>query len=391
MYVDQNDNPVELHLNGYDFVFGSHPDIYIMKYDNYMPNFVNDSVFDAPALCNSESKPSNIHRARATLGLVNVLTPPKSEDPFDHFISYHKKVYASPQEYQYRRSVWEENAKFIEEHNAKEDKTYTVGMNHFGDYTMEEISQLFFPKPAGIDRATANKGATKYHEPTGIQLPSYVNWVEKGGVTKVKDQGICGSCWTFGTAGSIEGAYFAKTGKLVSLSEQQIVDCAWGTWVTGNSGCDGGFAGPAMQWIMDNGGMALEQTYKYLMFDHWCNADDKSSPVKLVGYVNVTEGSEEDLADAVAMMPVAVAIDVLPSFVFYTSGVYYDATCKNDINDLDHEVLAVGYGTTEDGQDYWLVKNSWSTHWGNEGFIMMARNRDNLCGIATQPNYPIVA
>jgi len=265
-------------------------------------------------------------------------------------------------------------------------------MNHLGDYTQEEVRSLLFPKPSGVDRTTLNSGASYYHQNSGKAIPSNVNWVTQGGVTKVKDQGVCGSCWTFGTSGAIEGAYFAKYGTLVSLSEQQIVDCSWGVWITGNSGCDGGFANYAMQWIMDNGGMALEQTYKYLMMDHWCNAADKSSPVKLIGYVNVTEGSEDDLADAVVLGPVAVAIDASqPNFYFYMSGVYYNANCKNDINDLDHEVLVVGYGTTEDGQDYWLVKNSWSTHYGNNGYIMMARNRGNNCGIATQANYPIVA
>jgi cathepsin L len=210
----------------------------------------------------------------------------------------------------------------------------------------------------------------------------------------VKDQGVCGSCWTFGTAGSIEGAYFVQTGNLVSISEQQILDCAWGTWVTGNSGCDGGFAPNAYEWIMQNGGLALENTYKYLMMDHWCNAFDKSSGVQVTGYVNITSGDEDALVDAIATAgPCAIAIDAShPSFTFYTGGVYYEPQCKNGINDLDHEVLAVGYGTDEDtGLDYFLVKNSWSTHWGVEGYVRMSRNRNNNCGVATSANYPIVA
>jgi len=145
-----------------------------------------------------------------------------------------------------------------------------------------------------------------------------------------------------------------------------------------------------MQWIINNGGIATESSYPYLSEDHFCDAS-LTSGVTLKGYVNVTEGSEKALQDAVATMgPVAVAIDAAhPEFEFYSQGVYYNPKCNSSIDALDHEVLVVGYGT-ENGEDYWLVKNSWSTHWGDDGYIKMARNKGNNCGIATQPNYPIV-
>jgi len=226
---------------------------------------------------------------------------------------------------------------------------------------------------------------------SGKSVPSSINWVDKGAVNPPKDQGVCGSCWTFGTVGSLEGAWFVKTGVLLSLSEQQLVDCAWGSWGSGDSGCDGGFAPGALQWIINNGGIALESDYSYKMQDSFCKADIKTSNIEVLAYVNVTEYSEQALQDAVANFgPVAIAIDAAhPEFEFYKSGVYYNPNCKNDPNSLDHEVLVVGYGT-ENGQDYWLVKNSWSTHWGDNGFIKMARNRDNNCGIATAANYAIV-
>jgi len=171
------------------------------------------------------------------------------------------------------------------------------------------------------------------------------------------------------------------------------LDCSWASWggQGGNLGCDGGYASSAMQWIVNNGGIATEASYPYLQQDGWCDHNDRSSGISLKGYVNVTSGSESALQSAVATNgPVAVAIDAAHlEFRFYASGVYYNPKCKNDINDLDHEVLAVGYGS-ENGQDYWIVKNSWSTTWGDKGYVKMARNHGNNCGIATQATYPMV-
>merc|ERR1711879_789958 len=140
---------------------------------------------------------------------------------------------------------------------------------------------------------------------------------------------------------------------------------------------------------MTNGGISTESSYPYLMQNAWCHSNEMSG-VTVLSYVNVTSGSESDLTDAVATAgPIAVAIDASwPSFRFYQSGVYYEPSCKNGVDDLDHAVLAVGYGT-EMGQDYYLVKNSWSTYWGDQGYIKMSRNRDNNCGIATQAVYPM--
>lgn len=144
--------------------------------------------------------------------------------------------------------------------------------------------------------------------------------------------------WSFGATGSIEGANFVTNRRLVSLSEQQVIGCAWGDRYGGSAACDGGQSWGAFQWVIDNGGIATEQSYPYLMQDSYCVKGMQDSGVKVTGYVNVTMGSESALQEAVATAgPVSVAIDAAhPEFEFYSSGVYYNPQCKNGIADLDH-------------------------------------------------------
>eukprot|EP01094_Clydonella_sp_ATCC50884_P028884 TRINITY_DN8820_c0_g1_i5.p1 TRINITY_DN8820_c0_g1~~TRINITY_DN8820_c0_g1_i5.p1 ORF type:complete len:543 (-),score=133.95 TRINITY_DN8820_c0_g1_i5:33-1661(-) len=386
--------PVRLEMLGYDFVFGSHPDLYVLDYLLYEPRNVNGAVFVQPSICpdnytfNPSGGPSRHRRA----AMLNRLTQRESSDldRFRAFATHFTKEYGSSLEVLERFGNWRDAVDLIHLHNTYTASTYSLGMNHFGDWSHDEFISVMLPRKGVPEKNTA----TLSHDVSGQDLPSSVDWRDKGAVTMVKDQGACGSCWTFGTTGSLEGMYQIKTGRLVSLSEQQIVDCAWGyDFGQGpNMGCGGGFASGAFQWIIDNGGIATESSYPYLMQNAWCKDAIKDSRVRVRTYVNVTQGSEQALTDAVASAgPTAVAIDAShPSFRFYQSGVYYEPACKNGLDDLDHEVLAVGYGT-EGGQDYFLVKNSWSTYWGDQGYIKMSRNRSNNCGIATQATYPKVA
>jgi C1A family cysteine protease len=266
--------------------------------------------------------------------------------------------------------------------------TYRLAVNHLADKSDEELKVLRGKQKTKV--GTTNNGRafdiTNYNTKA---LPDDFDWRIHGAVTPVKDQGVCGSCWSFGTTGAIEGAYFLKHKNLIRLSSQNLVDCSWGF---GNNGCDGGEDFRAYDWIIKHGGISSEETYgPYLQADGYCHFNNETASVQLTGYVNVTPYDVLALKTALVNEgPISIGIDAAhKSLVFYANGVYYEPECGNKPDDLDHAVLLVGYGTL-DGQDYWLVKNSWSNYWGNDGYVLMAQ-RDNNCGVTTQTTYPIVA
>ncbi|KAE8573119.1 procathepsin L [Halyomorpha halys] len=236
------------------------------------------------------------------------------------------------------------------------------------------------------------KGAKKqagelYVPPANENLPISVDWRPKGAVTGVKDQLQCGSCWAFSSTGSIEGQHFLKTGKLVSLSEQNLMDCST---AEGNESCHGGRSDYAFKYVMKNKGIDTEATYPYTAQDSTtCKFRKADIGATITGYKKIQKDSESALQSAVANVgPVSVAIDASDEyFHFYDSGVYYREDCSTRL--LDHAVLVVGYGT-ENGKDYWLVKNSWGKNWGIDGYVKMSRNKNNNCGIATEARYPLV-
>jgi len=217
-------------------------------------------------------------------------------------------------------------------------------------------------------------------------VPETVDWRNKNAVTPIKNQGQCGSCWAFSAVAGIEGQHALKTGKLVSLSEQNLVDCSG---PEGNMGCNGGLMDQAFLYVEKNKGIDTETAYPYKAEDEQCVYQAKSVGAKVTGYTDVKSGDETSLQSAVATTgPISVAIDASSfTFQFYSTGVYDDKQCGNQPGNLDHGVTAVGYGT-QDGTPYWLVKNSWDTTWGQKGYILMSRNKDNQCGIATMASFP---
>uniref|UniRef100_A0A0E0QS01 Peptidase C1A papain C-terminal domain-containing protein n=1 Tax=Oryza rufipogon TaxID=4529 RepID=A0A0E0QS01_ORYRU len=213
------------------------------------------------------------------------------------------------------------------------------------------------------------------------------DWREDGIVSPVKDQGHCGSCWTFSTTGSLEAAYTQATGKPVSLSEQQLVDCAT---AYNNFGCSGGLPSQAFEYIKYNGGLDTEEAYPYTGVNGICHYKPENVGVKVLDSVNITLGAEDELKNAVGLVrPVSVAFQVINGFRMYKSGVYTSDHCGTSPMDVNHAVLAVGYGV-ENGVPYWLIKNSWGADWGDNGYFKMEMGK-NMCGIATCASYPIVA
>jgi cathepsin L len=296
------------------------------------------------------------------------------------FVQRYGKTYQHDEVY-YRYSVFKKTVDFIDDHNSK-PSTYTVGINKFSDLTPHEFQTYFMG--TRVDGATF-KGKGQKQILTNMTAPASFDWRTKGAVTPIKNQGQCGSCWSFSTTGSMEGCHFLTTGTLVSLSEQNLVDCSQ---AEGNEGCNGGLMDDAFQYIIQNNGIDSESSYPYTAEDGTCAyaADNCASTLAANGYTDVQSQSEDALLQAVTITPVSVAIDASqPSFQSYTSGVYYEPACSS--TQLDHGVLAVGWGTSS-GQDYWIVKNSWGTDWGNAGYIWMSRNKNNNCGIATMASYP---
>eukprot|EP00745_Piridium_sociabile_P020043 TRINITY_DN30587_c5_g1_i2.p1 TRINITY_DN30587_c5_g1~~TRINITY_DN30587_c5_g1_i2.p1 ORF type:complete len:345 (-),score=102.30 TRINITY_DN30587_c5_g1_i2:79-1113(-) len=312
-------------------------------------------------------------------------------DPYDQaweqFKQEHNKIYGDAEAEQNRRSVFMENVKKIEQHNwqyFQKAKSYYLGVNQFTDLTFEEYSQ--YNKLLKQRKGVKTIQCTQFMPPLSWAVPASVNWTAQGYVTPVKNQGQCGSCWSFSTTGSLEGQHFRQTGDLVSLSEQQLVDCSSSF---GNEGCNGGLMDQAFEYINSVGGLESESDYPYLAEQETCHFVKQEEKADLYGCKDIPQGDEEAMTQAVGSEgPVSVAIDAgHQSFQMYKGGVYDEPECST--TQLDHGVLAVGYGSLN-GQEYWLVKNSWGTTWGDNGYIMMSRNKGNQCGIASSASFPVV-
>ncbi|XP_028138895.1 procathepsin L-like [Diabrotica virgifera virgifera] len=293
------------------------------------------------------------------------------------------KSYRNYVEEQNRFTIFQENLRKIENHNEKYYhglSTFKLGVTKFSDLTEKEFADML-----GLSKADKPTRPHVTHSLTPVKdLPSMFDWREKGAVTEVKNQGSCGSCWSFSTTGTVEGAHFLKTGKLVSLSEQNLVDCAKDSC----NGCAGGYMDKALEYIEAAGGIMAENDYPYEGIDDKCRFDRSKVAAKISNFTYIKKNDEDDLKNAVVVKgPISVAIDASYNFQLYDSGILDDISCSSDFNYLNHGVLVVGYGT-EKGHDYWIVKNSWGADWGMDGYIWMSRNKKNQCGIATDATYP---
>jgi cathepsin L len=298
----------------------------------------------------------------------------------DYKLEFNKHYTAEEETMRY--ATWKKDVAEVELHNAMYGNEYTQAVNEFSDLTDEEYDRIYL---SGLRVPEGPSNATMY-VPTNDPIPNAVDWRTAGMVTPVKNQGQCGSCYSFSATGAHEGAWKKKTGTLPSLSEQELVDCS-GRY--GNYGCRGGWYQSCWKYNMAGHAEESERDYPYTARQGRCKFSGSRAFASVSSFHDTQPGSENDLTNALARVgPVSVAIDAgQSSFRRYRSGVHYAPGCSS--RRLSHAVLAVGYGS-EGGQDYYLVKNSWGTRWGAGGYIKMARNRGNNCGIATKPSYPIV-
>ncbi|KAM6562388.1 hypothetical protein CsatB_022386 [Cannabis sativa] len=285
-----------------------------------------------------------------------------------------------------RFNVFNANVKHVHKVNQM-NKPYKLKLNMFADMTNHEFVRSYAGSKINHFRMLhGERPTTTFKHENTSDLPTSVDWRKKGAVTGVKNQGNCGSCWAFSAVAAVEGVNQIETKELVSLSEQELVDCS-----SKNHGCEGGLMEPAFAFIKKQGGITTEKSYPYTASDGSCESSKfKNSPlVTIDGYERVPENDENALMKAAANQPVSVSIDAGDrDFQFYSEGVY-SGECSIQLN---HGVAVVGYGATLDGTKYWIVKNSWGAEWGEKGYIRMERGIDaeeGLCGIAMDASYPV--
>ncbi|XP_058019613.1 procathepsin L-like [Ahaetulla prasina] len=319
-----------------------------------------------------------------SLRTLSAALDPTLEGTWRDWKATHGKEYALEGEESFRRAVWEENLRMIQDHNKQADQgkhTYKLGMNHFGDLTNEEINKKLNCLLPDLDLAS-RKNVVTFKSSENPQIPPGVDWRAKGFVTEVKDQGECGSCWSFSATGALEGMHFKKTGKLVSLSEQNLIDCSTDQ---GSSGCNGGLMSQAFEYVHEQGGINSEESYPYDGLDFYsCRYQAENSITKCSTMGLILTGDEKGLLEAVATIgPIAVGVDARSSeFQFYKSGIFQNPW-RGDPH-LVHAMLVVGYNSTK----YWILKNSWSRIWGDNGYMLLEQG-SNQCGITNFACYPI--
>ncbi|NWW19555.1 CATL2 protein, partial [Falcunculus frontatus] len=328
-----------------------------------------------------------------TLGLLLALLgcatapDPALEEAWEGWKSLYAKEYPGEAE-AIRREIWEQNLRHIQQHNREESQgkhSYRLAMNRFGDLTNREFNELM----SGYIPVKREEPAPLFRASAALEAPPKLDWRAKGYVTPVKFQGDCGSCWAFSATGALEGLTFRRTGKLVVLSEQNLIDC---TQKLGNKGCRGGHMGNAFKYVQKNGGLNSERAYPYQGTDNLrCRYKPQDRAATCSGYETVAQGDEGALQQAVAAKgPVSVAVDARSqNFQFYSSGIF---TCPPGQQNLTHAMLLVGYDRVQIGKckvSYWILKNSWSECWGEKGYMLLQKDAGNQCGVASDASYPL--
>lgn len=294
----------------------------------------------------------------------------------DYVKTYNKNYNFS--EYNTRYHIFSNNYNYILYKNNINN--FTLGLNNFTDMSKSEFKTNYLN---GLVLNNKSNFDFVYYNRSNSSIPSSIDWRAAGLVTNVKDQGQCGSCWAFSTTGTVEGQHAKVKNNLVSLSEQNLVDCS-----SSNYGCEGGWPSLAMGYIKQNG-VDTEDSYGYVGIDEQCNYN-----VSHVGsFVNNTVLIQRNMSDFYHALgtvgPISIAIDAEDDFQFYKDGIYSSTMCNSDFGSLNHAVLAVGYSNFN-GTNFIIVKNSWGSSWGMDGYIYMSTTIDNMCGMATNSSYPLI-
>jgi len=326
-------------------------------------------------------------RLRSRRVLTSFLDETDEWKQFSNFQDRFNRRYESLEETEHRFQIFRTNLRTIILHNLDLTQNFTMGINQFTDLTPQEFKDQY----VGGLRSEVGSYGCKSFSSGASGAPASMDWRQKGAVTSVKDQGQCGSCWTFSSTGAVEGAWAISTGKLVDLSEQELVDCATGVSY-GSHGCNGGQMEGAFKYIIEHG-QCSDSSYPYTsgVTKTGGSCQKCSAVAHISSCSDVKPNDQISLMAAVAQQPVAIAISAdTRLFQSYSGGVITSPSCYTS---LDHGVLIVGYGT-ENGQDYWLVKNSWSSSWGDKGYVKIAKssstNDPGVCGIAMDPSFPSV-
>jgi C1A family cysteine protease len=323
-----------------------------------------------------------------TLLAVHLLKDSKAQPTaqhHDHLQSFHAynrkhgKTHHSKEEFAYRFAIYQDNKKYIDTHNSKNQQSFTLGENQFADLTFEEFSSKYLSQNVVQNEVFTDNfygfesAATK------------VDWREKGVITQVKNQGACGSCWAFSVTGSFEAAFAIAHKELVEFSESELVDCSSSY---GNHGCNGGLPGYGYKYIKDNK-IGLESDYPYRPVTSTCHKDTSKRREGVKDFKYISPVNVEGLKNAIATTPVSVGIEVRRDFQLYHGGVYTsDSSCGSALN---HGVTAVGFDA-EAATPFFIVKNSWGGAWGESGYIRVAiGSGSGTCGIANKYDvYPIL-
>ncbi|XKL65369.1 hypothetical protein PGB90_008789 [Kerria lacca] len=377
--------PISFVMKGYDTIFGSGTDHFWIEYKSFTDEKPDISIFEITDMkCETLDALATEH--------IYTLNPIKefidvdysySDISFEKFKKKHNKEYDF-NEHTYRKVIFKQNLRYIDSKN-RANLGYKLAVNHLVDRNPHELRIL-----SGYRYSSMYKSSETFPYNVDEEIktaPENFDWRIEGGVTAVRDQLTCGSCWSFATVGAIEGEYFVHSSKLFQFSEQALIDCSWGF---GNYGCSGGFDKGAYSWIKEHGGLPLADDYGfYYAEESYCHIRNVSTIAPVTGWVDVPQNDSNALKVALLKQgPIFVAIDSSHrSFSYYSNGIYYEPSCGNGENNLTHAVLLVGYGKL-DGKDYWLIKNSWSATWGLDGYILMSQENNN-CGVATTPSYAL--